>query len=444
MTDPIARGSRPTTIPVPSVVKIAADAVIVGGRYALEGRLGEGGMGQVYRARHLQLGKQFALKVIRSAFAGDAEARARFNQEAKLASSISHPNIVSVVDFGEDEAIGAYMVMELVEGEVLVPPGTGPLPVRRVCDVLSQVADAVAHIHKENIVHGDIKAENVLLGAESAGPRRRRVVRLLDFGLARSAGVGTEESLNGSPHYIAPERALGAAPSTGADVYAIGVLAYLMLTGTMPFEGEPIEILHAHVEQAPESPSRRRGEELDPSLEALILRALAKDPAARHADAAAFRYELNTVMDMLDIGRRRVSGPIRISSGAMAAVEDPRQKEIGLAFDKSRLPQALLDSAGVVSAANRAYVKLLGANDLGDVEGKPVDESTLATAMPGLMRDLHRVLVDQTPRERRATVDCGPERPQLELVAWITPTWGEPTGGLHLIIRVSEIATPPR
>src|SRR3954464_14875731 len=118
----------------------------VGGRYALDGRLGEGGMGQVFRARHLQLGKAFALKLISPAFAADGAARERFNQEAKLASEITHPNIVSVVDYGEDPEFGAYMVMELVEGEPLID-GTGPMTVRRACDMLGQIADALDHIH---------------------------------------------------------------------------------------------------------------------------------------------------------------------------------------------------------------------------------------------------------------------------------------------------------
>src|SRR5580765_1791838 len=109
----------------------------VGGRYALDGRLGEGGMGCVYRARHLELGKAFALKLIAPAFALDTAARARFNQEAKLASEITHPNIVSVVDFGEDAHFGAYMVMELVEGEPLVGKCGQPMAVRRACELLA-------------------------------------------------------------------------------------------------------------------------------------------------------------------------------------------------------------------------------------------------------------------------------------------------------------------
>src|SRR5882757_5357292 len=163
------------------------DVRTVGGRYAIEGQLGAGGMGHVYRARHLQLGKAFALKMISPTFALDGAARARFNEEAKLASEITHPNIVSIVDFGEDPEFGAYMVMELIEGEPLISDGAGPMSIKRACDTLAQVAEALDHIHRHGIVHGDIKAENIMLGTEAAGQRRRRVVRLLDFGLARRA-----------------------------------------------------------------------------------------------------------------------------------------------------------------------------------------------------------------------------------------------------------------
>ncbi|HEU4729640.1 MAG TPA: serine/threonine-protein kinase, partial [Kofleriaceae bacterium] len=185
------------------------DERTVGGRYAIEGRLGEGGMGQVYRARHLQLGKAFALKIISPAFAVDGTARARFNEEAKLASEISHPNIVSVVDFGEDPAFGAYMVMELVEGQPLLHEHAAPMSVRQACEILAQLADALEHIHRRGIVHGDVKADNIMLSRESDGTRRRGVARLLDFGLARRPDAADDDQLNGSPHYLAPERAAG-------------------------------------------------------------------------------------------------------------------------------------------------------------------------------------------------------------------------------------------
>jgi eukaryotic-like serine/threonine-protein kinase len=406
----------------------------VGGRYALDGRLGEGGMGHVYRARHIQLGKAFALKIISPAFATDNAARQRFNQEAKLASEITHPNIVSVVDFGEDDQFGAYMVMELVEGESLIAPGTLPMSVKRAIDVLGQCADALDHIHKRGIIHGDVKAENIMLTDEptskSGGNRRRRLVRLLDFGLARRDHV-EEEGVSGSPHYLAPERAAGGPASVSSDVYALGVLGYLLLTGTLPFEGSVVEVLMAHLNSSPESISSRRREEIDPALESLIIRAMAKDPAHRHGSAAAFRYELNTVMDMLDMGRRRSRG-----SGALPP-ESAREHAILQAFERSRIPQAIISIEGAFVATNRAFNKFVNQDKHG-CDGLVLSDTTLATFVPGLMRALKIVHADGKPAERRAKVFRGSHRPPYELSIWLTPL-PIPGQEIHLLVRVEEV-----
>jgi eukaryotic-like serine/threonine-protein kinase len=407
----------------------------VGGRYALDGRLGEGGMGQVYRARHIQLGKAFALKIIAPAFATDNAARSRFNQEAKLASEITHPNIVSVVDFGEDPQFGAYMVMELVEGEPLVAPGSLPMSIKRAIDVLSQVADALDHIHKRGIIHGDVKADNIMLTAEQPGPsgRRRQVVRLLDFGLARRPEHVDEGEggISGSPHYIAPERAAGGPASVSSDIYALGVLAYLLLTGTLPFEGSIVEVLMAHIHQVPESLSARRREELDVALENLVRRAMAKDPAERHGSAAAFRYELNAVMDMLDMGRRRARG------SGMMQTDSSREAAIAQAFDRSRIPQALVSLDGTIAHGNRAFSKLVNLDDKG-VDGLPITDTPLTTYVPGLLRAMRAVHIDGKPAERRARVFRGTDRPPLELVIWFTPL-PVPGQEIHVLVRVEEV-----
>src|SRR5438552_2769679 len=212
-----------------------ADPVIVGGRYILEDQLGEGGFGEVYRVRHAELGKRFALKIISPSFATDTDARNRFTEEAKMASEINHVNIVAVVDYGEDEKLGAFMVMDLIDGQPLWPIDE-MMSVRRVCDVLSQVADALECIHKHGIIHGDIKADNVLVVEEppaAAGGRRRSTIRLVDFGLARRSG-GAAGEVAGSPHYIAPERTLGGSAPVATDNYALRVLGYLLFTNTLP------------------------------------------------------------------------------------------------------------------------------------------------------------------------------------------------------------------
>ena len=399
----------------------------VGGRYAIDGRLGEGGMGCVYRARHLQLGKQFALKIIAPSIALDAAARARFNEEAKLASEISHPNIVSVVDYGEDDTLGAYMVMELVEGEPLLGV-RGAMSIRRVCDILAQLADALDHIHKRGIVHGDVKADNILIADEQDGPRRRRIARLLDFGLARRSEHGPEEQISGSPHYLAPERAGGGAPSVQADIYALGVLGYAMLTGTLPFDGDIVEILMAHVTQPVEALSQRRGEPLDEALERLILRALAKDPTQRHPSAAAFRYELNTVMDMLELTRRRSSGNVRS--------EQAPESLIALAFDKSHLAQALLTDDGRIVLANHAFNKLTHRD--ADAAGGYVVDTRLGPLVPGLARMVRSAHLANKPCERRAHVPRG-DRAPLDVVVWVSPV-KVPGCAVHLLVRVEESA----
>lgn len=412
----------------------------VANRYVLEERLGVGGMGEVYRARHLQLGKSFALKVIAPAFAGDAALRARFEHEAQLASEIDHPNIVSVVDFGEDPVIGAFMVMELVHGASLLEVVNHELreqpSVRRAVDILGQVCDALDHVHQRGIIHGDVKAENIMLADEPAGggsPRRRRLVRLLDFGLARRLGP-TDEAISGSPHYVAPERALGGPATVATDIYALGVLAFLLFTHTLPFDGEMEEVLDAHVRFAAPTLSERRGERIDDAIETLVARAMAKSPDERHASARKFRYELNTVMDMLDI-RRRSSGAIRTVDAA-AAGGLPRETAIGAAFERSRMPQALCGQDGVIVYANKAFCAFVGDPQ---VEGKPLAGTTLAAAVGSLVAALPQVHETRKSCERRAWVKRE-GRTSLEVTVWVSPL---PLPGmeLHLVVRVDEIGT---
>jgi serine/threonine protein kinase len=387
-------------------------------------------MGHVYKARHLQLGKAFALKIISPTFAGDHAARQRFNQEAKLASEISHPNIVSVVDFGEDEHHGAYMVMELVENSAVLADANMPMAVPRVLDIVAQLADALDHIHRRGIIHGDVKADNIMLTNEQLGPRRRQVARLLDFGLARGLANDNDgaDEVDGSPHYLAPERAAGGPASVSSDVYALGVLGYLLLAGSLPFDGSVTEILTRHIHEPADPIGDRRGQPIDAALEALIGRAMAKDPARRHGSAAAFRDELASVMDMLDLTRRRARG-----SGLIPIDRGPILHE---AFERSRLAQLIVSVEGVIAAANRVFAQLVGHDERG-VEGLALSDTVFISWVPGLLRAIRACHAEGVPAERRAKVFRGTDRPPLELVIWLTPL---PVPGyeVHVIVRASE------
>ena len=228
----------------------AGDAI--GGRYIVEGQLGRGGMGRVMRVRHSVLGKVFALKLIRSSIATDPRIREMFYREARLASALTHDNICSIVDFGQDEVFGLFMVMELLEGQTVHGKlKHGRLSPRVACDILWQVADAVRFIHSRAIVHGDIKTENIFLVKTTV---QRRLVKLLDFGLARP-DLGRHDGIDGTPEYLAPERQDGAPASQASDIYALGIVFFELLTGRVPFAGAMADVLRHHQRTEVPAPS---------------------------------------------------------------------------------------------------------------------------------------------------------------------------------------------
>jgi serine/threonine protein kinase len=239
-----------------------------------------------------------------------------------------------------------------------------------------------------------------------------------------------EEGISGSPHYLAPERCAGGPATVLTDIYALGVLGFLVFTNSVPFDGQVMEIMMAHIQDAADPIGKRRGEVVDDAIEALIARAMAKQPQQRHASAGAFRYELNTVMDMLDMGRRRVKG-----SGVMRA-ENTRDVAITQSFERSRVPQALLSLDGKVVVANAAFAKLVG-QDISALEGLSVADTALAEFVPGLMRAIKAVHNDAKATERRAKVYRGTDRPALELTLWLLPL-PFPGQEVHLLVRVDE------
>ena len=254
------KGRNPTVEPATIVVSdpmAPLKGPLIGGRYRLVERVGQGGMGKVYKVTHSHLGKTFALKIISENFADKGKARDLFFREARLASALSHPNIASVVDYGEDEERGAFMVMEFLNGEPLsrIVRRESRLGLRQACDIMLQVAEALDYIHSNKIVHCDIKTENILL-CDVPGRKREKQVKLLDFGLARSTVSSRHTaSLQGTPHYVAPERIRGGSPTPASDIYGLGILFYELITGKVPWDGTVAQILCGHLDLTPTSPS---------------------------------------------------------------------------------------------------------------------------------------------------------------------------------------------
>lgn len=421
--NPGTRGGDPATA-VASDMLAALDTPLVGERYRIVERIGEGGMGKVYKVTHAQLGKTFALKIISDNLARDAKHRDQFYREARMASSLSHPNIASVVDFGEDGKLGAFMVMEFVMGKPLskVLRKEGKLGVKLACDIILQVAEALHYIHNNKIVHCDIKTENILL-CEVSGTKRRTIqVKLLDFGLARSlAGARNTSSLSGTPHYVAPERIRGAPATPSADIYGTGILFYELLTGRVPWDGHVAAILRGHLEVPPTPPSTLIEGGLDPALETLVLRALAKTPEERHKDMAAFIYELRTVMDMMGINRRNKRGSrsrILIERNS----ENKRDELARAVFDSCRFPMALLDEAGMIALANAAFARFVMGAEV-DVEGLPVHSTPLLSAWPMFDADLRRARQGEQVR-RVLELDVG-EGARRRLLMSLDPGFAE-------------------
>ncbi len=399
---------------------------LIGGRYRVVARIGQGGMGKVFKVTHAQLGKTFALKIIADNFAVENKSRELFFREARLASSLSHPNIASVLDFGEDAQHGAFMVMEFVEGEPLskLLRREGRLGLRMAFDILLQVSEALHYIHANRIVHCDIKTENILVSElPGAGAQRRtKQVKLVDFGLARSTTASRNTgSLSGTPHYVAPERIRGEEASPSSDIYGLGVLFYEVVTGKVPWDGNVAQILAGHLELQPTPPSQLIEGGLDPAVENLILRALYKTPAERHKDMAAFLYEMRTVMDMLGFGHRGKRGGGGRKIVIERAHKDEREPLASKVFDGSRLPMALFSNAGHILVANPAFAKFVMGVQV-DVEGLQVQSTPLANAWPSFEADLARACTGNSVR-RIVEVDIGPSEVR-RLMIWLDPVPG--------------------
>lgn len=258
------------------------------GNYKIVRAIGEGGMGTVYLAEHPMIGKRVAVKMLRPDLGTDPGLVSRFFQEARAVNEIRHPNIVDISDFGKTEDGIVYFVMELLEGRSLRDRlnAEGPLPIDDAVTVSRQVCDALAAAHRVGIVHRDLKPDNIFLLADPTGALRSK---LFDFGVAKLLGEQEKQighktiagSVVGTPFYMSPEQALCQEVTAAADIYAMGVVMFEMVTGRVPFEAAQLVLLLNAILKQPAPPASQFRPDVPAFLDRLILRCLDKDPGAR-------------------------------------------------------------------------------------------------------------------------------------------------------------------
>ncbi|HEX4420467.1 MAG TPA: protein kinase [Kofleriaceae bacterium] len=313
---------------------VAADRLIgqtLADRYQVLHRLGEGAMGVVYKARHVKVGRPFAVKVLHSRLLQDTKVAQRFDREAELAGRLRHANVVGVVDVGEVDGLH-YMVMDFAEGpdlaQLLVE---APMPPARIIHLARQMLEGLYHAHEQGLIHRDFKPENVIIERDSHGAEQPRIV---DFGIAilRDGGESTDGQgrlttnglVLGTPHYMAPEQAVADPIDHRIDLFALGIVVYEMLSGRLPFDGSGAEVARANLLIDPPLISKRVPHlEVDPLLETFARRLMSKKPKDRPATAKAARE----LLDLISQDRAAAAVALGIAGAGSRAPAETEQLE---------------------------------------------------------------------------------------------------------------------
>lgn len=422
------------------------EAALVG-EYRVERLLGRGAFGAVYHATHTVIGKQVALKVLGADFSEDAEMSARFIDEARAVNLIAHPNIVDIFGFGVLPDGRKYCVMELLRGATLGEhlDKNGALPTAEALEILEQVASGLDAAHGSGIVHRDLKPENVFL--TTAVGREPPRVKLLDFGIAQIAdGLHRRTGSNmvlGTPAYMSPEQCRGARIDFRSDIYSLGVLAFELVTGKLPFQGEnAFQLTAQHLTAEPPRPSTMRPG-LPPAVDDAVLTLLSKDPARRAPSAGAavtmleraFQGQaVSALPTPSQVKRRSVAWPVA-GAAALAGIA----LAVGLAGRPSRRSERALPSASaplpVAKSPERAAAPAPAASVTVKVTGEPASARVLLDG-----RELSKLgQAFQVPRAETPlslTIKAPGFAPQqLELV---------PTADRELTVKLKRIATAKR
>jgi hypothetical protein len=360
---------------------------VLAGRYRLLGPLGRGGVGEVWRAEDLQLGRPVAVKLLRRLDGDALSSLARFRREARATAQLSHPNVVATYDVGSTEDDRAFLVMELVRGsdlsQLLRSQGLPPAPL--VADLALQAARGLDAAHAAGIVHRDVKPANLLLGTDG-------VLKITDFGIARMSGqeqgaelTGTLTGpvLLGTVAYVSPEQVRGEPATAASDRYALGCVLYELLAGRPPFTGEPHEVLAAHVDREP-VPVEQLRPDAGAGVADLVMQLLAKDPVERPASAS----EAQTCLAAGDDPADAIAGPdptqlIALPVAAGGPDDDLAAGEAVPAPRRTVVPATGRRVAAVSAVAAIALVAAMGATQLGSddpAQQAGPDRTTPATA----------------------------------------------------------------
>jgi beta-lactam-binding protein with PASTA domain/tRNA A-37 threonylcarbamoyl transferase component Bud32 len=373
--------------------RIERDTVI-DERYRVLDRLGSGGMADVYCAEDTQLGRKVAVKLLYRRFAEDEEFVERFRREASSAAGLQHPNIVGVFDRGEWDGT-YYIAMEYLKGQTLkqLVREHGAMPPDLAVDITIQVLRAAKFAHKRGVVHRDIKPHNVILDEEGRA-------KVTDFGIARAGASDMTEtgSVMGTAQYLSPEQAQGQPVSPRSDLYSIGVMLYELLTGQVPFDAEsPVTIALKHVSEDPVPPSQLNPA-VSPALDAVVLRALEKEPANRFADADEFAAALLDARERPTVVEKRVE-----------AYPMPAEPLVAEERERSRWWLWVLLALLLIGLAIGAYLLLAPEKKpVPDVVGNTSAVASQRLQNAGFEVNIETVQSDDVPDDRVATQDPQP------------------------------------
>jgi len=398
---------------------------VLANRYQIEHLLGEGAMGAVYKARHIKVGRPFAVKILHKRLLEDAKLALRFEREAELAGRLRHPNVIGVVDVGETPDGWRYMVMDFAEGvDLATLLGEAPMPPQRITNLVRQMLEGLYHAHEAGLIHRDFKPENVIVERDDHDVE---VPRIVDFGIAilREGGESTDSAgrlttnglVLGTPHYMAPEQAVADPIDHRIDLFAMGIVIYEMLAGRLPFDGSGAEVARANLLLDPPPIAQRVPYlEVDPLLEAFARKLLAKKRDQRPANAKVARELLDLIERDRAAAATALGVPVAVASRLPAVTADatpvkkvvieelevapepaeappmPRRAAVSTAsvepepWDESprrrRWPWLVVGGATVVAASAAIVIALSGGEPAPTIEPPPAAPAPIAEQQP--------------------------------------------------------------